>query len=72
VDTVGANREGYVGAGVDQKPGGSRLVVRGERVFANDRDGLAGEDLQFAAGEIFLAKLDVVHSGVRSFSDFRD
>jgi hypothetical protein len=57
MDSVGSGGEGYVGSGVDEQAGGS--VVSGQ-----DGEDFAGEEDEFAGGEVLFAELEELDSGL--------
>jgi hypothetical protein len=72
VDTVGGGGDGDVGAGVDEKASSQFSVLSSQfRPLADNLCSFSGEGFQFPRSQIFLAELDVVDSGARSFADFR-
>ena len=68
MDAVGADRQGYVGSGIDQESSSQFSVLSFQ--LGNDFDGFVGQRFQIAGGEISFAELDVVDAGAGGFGDF--
>jgi len=60
VNTVSADGESDIGAGVDEQAGAGA---------ANCMQGLAGEGFEFGGGQVALAELDVIDVGLGGFGD---
>ena len=68
VNAAGGGGQGDVSAGVNQENSGQSSVLSSQ--FENDAHGFASQRFEFAGGEIFFAKLDVVDTAACGFGDF--
>ena len=68
MDAVGLDRQGDVGAGVDEERSSQFSILIPQ--LGDEAHGFAGQRFQVAGREIFLAELDVVHAGEGGFRDF--
>src|SRR5580692_2688571 len=72
MNSVYTRSECIIGTRIDEQPSSefSVLSFRFFRRFANDAHSFAGKRLEFADGQVFLSKLDVVDAAASRFLDF--
>ena len=68
MDSIGTNRQRYVGSRVDQKSS-SQFSVLSSQLIENAQ-GLASQRFELPGGEILFAKLDLVDAGAGGFDNF--
>jgi hypothetical protein len=68
VDSVGFDRKGDIGAGVDKESSFLSSVLSSQ--LGHDSDGISGQRFQIAGEEILFAELNVIDSGADGLGDF--